>query len=75
MVQRVIKATVSGWAPWAIGAALSVSCAAILYFRRRSAVGTSQDDYEAWWQRRERARANGDQPPESYRTGSPQLFV
>ena len=33
MVQRAIKATVSGWRPWAIGAALSVAGAAFLFFR------------------------------------------
>ena len=29
MVERVIKATASGWRPWAIGAALSMAGAAL----------------------------------------------
>ncbi len=59
MVQRAIKATVSGWRPWAIGAALSVAGAAFLFFRwQRNAL----DTYEAWWQHRDQVRANGHQP-------------
>lgn len=58
MVQRAIKATVSGWRPWAIGAALSVAGAAFLFFRwQRNAL----DTYEAWWQHRDEVRANGHQ--------------
>ena len=79
MVGRVIKATASGWRPWAIGAALSMAGAAIvLVLKRRSASHTDADDlYEAWWQHREKARTNGDQPPTTDRgnEGNFQLFV
>jgi len=75
MVQRVVKATVSGWRPWAIGAALSLVGAAVLFARwQRNAL----DTYEAWWQHRDQVRANGHhQPPagERDRSGSSQLFV
>jgi hypothetical protein len=74
MVERVLKATVSGWRPWAIGAALSMVGAAVLFVRwQRNAL----DTYEAWWQHRDHVRANGHQParPEGDRTGQPQLFV
>ena len=71
MVQRVIKVRESGWHCWAIGAALSVACAAFfLVRRRRSASRAAADDYEAWWQHREEVRANGDRAH-----NSPQLFV
>jgi hypothetical protein len=33
MLERAVKATVSGWRPWAIGAALSMAGAALLFFR------------------------------------------
>ena len=79
MVERVIKATTSGWRPWAIGAALSISGAALLlFFKRRSASHTDADDiYEAWWQYRAKVRTNGDQPPTTKRgrEGNSQLFV
>ncbi len=74
MVERVVKATVSGWRPWAIGAALSMAGAAFLFFRwQRNAL----DTYEAWWQHRDHVRANGHQPPsrEGDRSGNSQLFV
>lgn len=74
MVERVVKATVSGWRPWAIGAALSMVGAAVLFVRwQRNAL----DTYEAWWQHRDHVRANGHQPRagEADRTGNPQLFV
>jgi hypothetical protein len=74
MVKRVVKATVSGWRPWAIGAALSVAGAALLFCRwQRKAL----DTYEAWWQHRESVRANGHQRPprEGDRSGNSQLFV
>jgi hypothetical protein len=74
MVERVVKATVSGWRPWAIGAALSMVGAAVLFVRwQRNAL----DTYEAWWQRRDHVRANGHRPPAAGtdRTGNPQLFV
>jgi len=79
MVERVIKATASGWRPWAIGAALSMAGAALLLFlKRRSASSTDADDiYEAWWQHRAKVRTNGDQPPTTKRgrEGNSQLFV
>lgn len=74
MVERMVKATVSGWRPWAIGAALSMAAAAFLFVRwQRNAL----DTYEEWWQHRERVRANGHQPSgrEGDRSGNPQLFV
>jgi hypothetical protein len=74
MVQRVVKATVSGWRPWAIGAVLSMAGAALLLFRwQRNAL----DTYEEWWQHREHVRANGHQPPKqgAERSGNSQLFV
>ena len=74
MIERVVKATVSGWRPWAIGAALSMAGAAFLLFRwQRNAL----DIYEAWWQHRDHVRANGHQPPsrERDRSGNSQLFV
>lgn len=74
MVERVVKATVSGWRPWAIGAVLSMAGAAFLFFRwQRNAL----DTYEEWWQHRERVRANGHEPHarEGDRSGNSQLFV
>jgi glutathione S-transferase len=74
MVERVLKATVSGWRPWAIGAVLSMAGAAFLFFRwQRNAL----DTYEEWWQLRERVRANGHEPParERDRSGNSHLFV
>jgi hypothetical protein len=74
MVERVFKATVSGWRPWAIGATLSLVGAAVLFVRwQRNAL----DTYEAWWQHRDHVRANGHQSPagERDRSGSSQLFV
>jgi hypothetical protein len=74
MVERVVKATVSGWRPWAIGAALSLVGAAVLFARwQRNAL----DTYEQWWQHRDQVRANGHQPAQSRadRNGNPQLFV
>jgi hypothetical protein len=74
MVERMVKATVSGWRPWAIGAALSVGAAALLFVRwQRNAL----DTYEEWWQHRDRVRANGLQPParKGDRPGNSQLFV
>ena len=78
MVERVIKATASGWRPWAIGAALSVAGAALLLFiKQRSASHIDADDiYEAWWRHREKVRGNGDQTPTTRgRDGNSQLFV
>jgi hypothetical protein len=73
----VIKATVSGWRPWAIGAALSMAGAAFLLFRwQRNAL----DTYEEWWRHRDHVRANGHRPharerDERDRSGNPHLFV
>lgn len=76
MVQRIVKATVSGWRPWAIGAALSMGCATLLFFRRTRA-HTAADSYEAWWRHREHVRANGKQPPraDGHRAHNLQLFI
>jgi hypothetical protein len=65
MVERVVKATVSRWQPLAIGAALSISCVALLILRRQRSESRA---YEEWWRNRDRARGNG------HRT-DPQLFV
>jgi hypothetical protein len=78
MIKRVAKATVSSWRPWAIGAALSLGCAAFLFIRREMAASRAfTDDYEAWWQQRAKVRANGHQPPASdgERSDNSQLFV
>jgi hypothetical protein len=76
MVQRVLKATLSGWRPWAIGAVVSMGCAAFWFMRRQQRALHATLDYEAWWQRREKARANGHRPPPHRdRTDSSQLFV
>ena len=73
MGERTVKATVSNWGPWAIGAVLSAAGAAFLFFRwQRKAL----DTYEAWWQHRDEVRANGHQPPRGGdRSGSSHLFV
>jgi hypothetical protein len=83
MIRRVTKEAVSGWRPWAIGAALSLACAAFLFVRREMAASQAfMDDYEAWWQQRAKTRANGHQPPprgrersDSERSDNPHLFV
>jgi hypothetical protein len=64
MDERLVKATIGGWRPWAIGAALSIGCALLVWRRQRSAARA----YDDWWRQRERARANGDQR-------HPELFV
>ena len=58
MVQRVFRAL-------AIGVGLSIGCAAVLAWRWRRADSRA---YEAWWEHRERVRANGNRP-------HPPLFV
>jgi hypothetical protein len=78
MIRRVVKTTVSGWRPWAIGAALSLGCAAFLFIRREMAASRAlMDDYEAWWQHRAKVRANGHQQPagDGERSDNSQLFV
>ena len=73
MGERLIKAGVTGWRPWAIGAALSVAGAAFLFFRWQRA---ALDTYEEWWQHRDHMRANGHTPPaEGDRPTNSQLFV
>jgi hypothetical protein len=76
MVERVVKAATAGWRLWAIGAALSMGCAALMFFRRRRS-RTVGDPYHEWWRHRDAIRANGDQasPPDSHHAGSPQLFL
>jgi hypothetical protein len=78
MVERFLKATLSGWRPWAIGATVSLGLAGFLFVRRqRAALQALVDDYETWWQHRERIRANGHPAaaPEADRPEPPQLFV
>jgi len=60
MVERMVKASVTGWRPWAIGAALSMGCAALMVFRWQRAAVRTLDSYEQWWQHRDRVRSNGD---------------
>ncbi len=61
MVERLVKSTGSGWRLLALGAALSTACAAVLLCRRQRSVARGVlDPYEAWWQRRDEIRANGD---------------
>jgi len=66
MVQRLVRATVGGWQPWAIGAAISIGWALLVWRRQRS----ESRAYEAWWEHRERVRANGSAPHHH-----PELFV
>ena len=66
MIERAIRATVADWRPWAIGAALSIGCAALLVWRRRRA---DSRVCEEWWRRRDELRANGSHPHH------PELFV
>lgn len=78
MIRKAAKASVTGWRPWAIGAAISLGCAAFLFIRREMAASREfMDDYEAWWQKREKMRANGHKPETtgSDRSDTPQLFV
>jgi hypothetical protein len=64
MAERVVKATGPSWRPWAITAALSIGCAALLFFvYRRAASRTPVDPYEEWWRRRDQIRANGEHNP------------
>jgi hypothetical protein len=78
MVGRLLKMTLSGWRPLAIGAGIAAGIAAVLVVRReRAALQATLDDYEAWWQHRDRVRSNGRAtPPASSRERDiPQLFV
>jgi hypothetical protein len=77
MVGRQNKLT-SGWRPWALGAAaISMGCAAALFFLRRWASRASADEvYEAWWRHRDQIRSNGHRPSApSSRSENPELFV
>jgi hypothetical protein len=77
MVERILKATVTGWRPWAIGGVLSMGLAAFLLYRWQEAEWRKAEEaYQDWWRHRDRARANGDQPPAGRaRAEQPQLFV
>jgi hypothetical protein len=76
MVERAIKVATTGWRPWALGAAaLSMAGAAALWLWVRRTSVEEDEVYEAWWRHRDTVRANGSQPPETYRTGNSQLFV
>lgn len=77
MLDRVIKASVTGWRPWAIGTALSMGLAAFLLHRwQRAEWRKAEEAYQDWWQHRERVRGNGDQTPAGgHRSESSQLFV
>jgi glutathione S-transferase len=72
MVERVVRATTSGWRPWALGAAFSLGCAAFLLFRMQRSATRKLDEYEQWWQQRDRIRANGG---DSRGSENPHLFV
>ena len=59
MVERVVKATVSSRRFWALGATLSIGCAALLFLQwQRSALRPALD--EEWWRERDRQRADYD---------------
>jgi hypothetical protein len=76
MLERVGKASVTGWRPWAIGAALSMGLAAFLIQRwQRAEWRKAEDAYQEWWRHRDRVRTNGDQPPVEQRGENAQLFV
>jgi hypothetical protein len=55
-----VKSPRSDWRLWALGAALSTACAALVFLRRHRAAARDLDAYEEWWRRREQIRANGD---------------
>lgn len=63
MVERLVKSTRSDWRLWALGAAVSTACAALLFLRRQRAMARELDAYEEWWRRRDHIRANGDHNP------------
>jgi hypothetical protein len=64
MMERLVRATVGDWRPWAIGAAVSIGWALLAWRRQRAEARA----YEEWWQRRDHARGNGRAP-------HPELFV
>jgi len=63
MVERLVKSTRSAWGLWALGAAVSTACAALLFLRRQRSAARELDTYEQWWRRRDEIRANGDHNP------------
>jgi len=63
MVERLVKSTRSDWRLWALGAAVSTACAALLFLRRQRSTARELDAYEDWWRRRDHLRANGDHNP------------
>ena len=63
MVERLVKSTRSDWRLWALGAAVSTACAALLFLRRHRSTARELDAYEEWWRRRDHLRANGDHNP------------
>jgi hypothetical protein len=77
MVGRFLKAILSGWRPLAVGAGIAVGIAAALVVRReRAALQAALDEYDAWWQHRDKVRANGNGTSAAPRERDiPQLFV
>jgi hypothetical protein len=60
MVEQAAESPRLDWRLWALGAALSTACAALVFLRRHRAAARDLDAYEEWWRRREQIRANGD---------------
>jgi hypothetical protein len=54
---RMRRATLTRWSLWTLAAALPLGCAAAFVLARRGR--RAADDYEHWWQSRERLR-NGN---------------
>jgi hypothetical protein len=76
MIERASRTARSGWAPWAIGAVLSLGCAAWLLLRRRRTARDRAEEYEAWWRHREEIRASGRRRPVANgHPEPPELFV
>ena len=55
-------ATVARWSLWTLLAAIPVGCAALFLSRRQR----TADDYEEWWQARQRMRDELDHVTPSY---------
>jgi hypothetical protein len=62
MLDRLVRSTRGDWRIWALGAAVSTACAAIIFVRRQRSA-RAVDAYEEWWRRREQIRANGGHNP------------
>jgi len=61
MVERLLKSPRAGWSFLALGAAVSTACLAVILYRRQRSNGHEVvDPYEAWWQRRDEMRKNGE---------------